>query len=167
MKAILILSCLLVSNMGYCGQPDSTWLDFWVGTWNAEWENPDGSKGTAVNKISKVLGDKIVEENFEQTGVPQGQAFKGRSYSAFIKAKGIWKQTWVDNGGSYLDFISSEENGNPVFQRSFKGKDGKTYSQRMVFYNIKKESFDWRWENSSDEGITWNLSWKIHYSRKS
>lgn len=37
--------------------------------------------------------------------------------------------------------------------------------QRMVFYNISKNELVWNWESSDDNGETWKLNWKIHYTR--
>ncbi len=156
---IISTSPLLASEV------DSTWLDFWVGKWEASWDNGDGTLGSATNHIFRTLGDFVIEENFSQTGVPKDQAFIGRSYSVFNKFTKEWKQTWVDNSGAYLDFKSGEDNGDPVFWRKFTNTKGQEIYQRMVFYNISKEKFDWRWENSTDQGETWNLSWKIAYSR--
>jgi hypothetical protein len=47
-----------------------------------------------------------------------------------------------------------------------KGKNGKQISMRMVFYNIKQDSFDWDWQ-SSEDGTAWKSNWLIHYRRKS
>jgi hypothetical protein len=35
----------------------------------------------------------------------------------------------------------------------------------MVFYDIKKDSFTWDWEGTQDGGETWNLLWRINYTR--
>lgn len=35
----------------------------------------------------------------------------------------------------------------------------------MVWYNISKNEIDWNWERSDDEGKTWAVKWKIHYTR--
>jgi hypothetical protein len=43
---------------------------------------------------------------------------------------------------------------------------GNTVDQRMVFYNIAADSFDWDWETSRDGGRTWELRWRIHYQRR-
>jgi hypothetical protein len=37
---------------------------------------------------------------------------------------------------------------------------------RMVYYNIKSNSFDWSWEASTDGGKLWKQNWLIHYERK-
>jgi hypothetical protein len=52
-----------------------------------------------------------------------------------------------------------------ILSRSFINDD-KEIHQRMIFYNIKNNSFDWNWERSKDAGETWELRWKVHYERK-
>ena len=42
---------------------------------------------------------------------------------------------------------------------------GKAILQRMVWFNISTDSFDWHWEQSSDGGQTWTVQWPIHYRR--
>ncbi len=152
-------------NASHAQELDSAWLDFWIGNWDLEWTNSDGSKGTGKNKIYRVLGDKVIQENFSQTNVEEGQAFIGKSWSVYNPIKKTWNQTWVDNAGAYLDFESGLENGAPVFQRSFVSQKGKKVMQRMVFTEIKEDSFNWSWENSLDEGKSWNTSWAIQYKR--
>jgi len=44
--------------------------------------------------------------------------------------------------------------------------NGIIIQQRMIFYEIKKDSFTWDWENSTDYGKTWSLQWRINYKRK-
>ena len=50
--------------------------------------------------------------------------------------------------------------------RKFTASDGKPAMQKMVFYNISKNSLDWNWEGSKDKGKIWDVLWKIHYKRK-
>lgn len=35
----------------------------------------------------------------------------------------------------------------------------------MRFYDILPGSFTWDWEGTRDGGRTWNLRWRIYYSR--
>ena len=44
--------------------------------------------------------------------------------------------------------------------------NGKPTRQRMTFYNIARDQFDWDWETSDDAGVTWVSRWRIHYTRK-
>lgn len=133
-------------------------FDFWLGTWDAYWT--DSLKGT--NTITKILKTKVVEENF----VFNDKSFVGRSWSVYDSAGKIWKQTWVDDGGSYLIFKGGQEGDKVILRLVDKvNKKGKLVSMRMVFYNIKKESFDWDWQSSEDEK-NWKSEWLINYKRK-
>ena len=146
-----------------CSYPEAKQFDFWVGTWKAEWTGKDGIQKEGTNTIKKILGGCVVEENFD--GNP-GTPLIGISLSVYVHRLKKWKQTWVDNSGGYLDFVGEFEKDKMVLSRSFIDKEGKSISQRMVYYNINKKSFDWNWERSMDEGKTWNVMWKIHYTRK-
>lgn len=89
----------------------------------------------------------------------------GRSYSVYNPRTGKWHQTWVDNQGGYLDFTGQWKDDRMVLSRSFEAK-GKKIMQRMVWYNISHQKFDWNWERSEDGGKTWKVNWQIHYTRK-
>jgi hypothetical protein len=43
--------------------------------------------------------------------------------------------------------------------------DGKEIVQRMVFKEIKNDSFTWDWEKTEDGGKTWKLEWRINYKK--
>lgn len=145
-----------------CSYPEANQFDFWVGTWKAEWTDKDGIKGEGTNTIKKILDGCVIEENFD--GNP-GTTLIGKSLSVFVPGLKKWKQTWVDNSGGYLDFVGGLTEDKMILKREFMNNEGKKISQRMVFYNIEKERFDWNWERSLDEGKTWDLRWKIHYTR--
>lgn len=144
-------------------------FDFWIGKWKATWKNADGSTGQATNEITKILNHQVIQENFQVTNDQSLKGFKGLSFSVYNPSAKVWKQTWVDNQGAYLDFYGKFEGDKRIFERKFTattGKlKGKVVMQRMVFYNIKPQSFDWDWEASLDEGKTWKLNWRIRYTR--
>lgn len=141
-------------------------FDFWLGTWEVSWENRNGDKGSGTNHIRRILDGKVIQENFEIT---QGKqvGFKGRSLSVFNTQTKKWHQTWVDNQGGYFNFVGETDDEKRIFiTKPKKKQNGNTQVQRMVFYEIKKDSFTWDWESSSDEEITWNLNWRIFYKRQ-
>lgn len=43
---------------------------------------------------------------------------------------------------------------------------GQACKQRMVWYNITDDEYDWNWERSDDSGKTWDVKWQIKYRRK-
>ena len=149
-------------DMPPCSYPEAKQFDFWVGTWKAEWKNKDGIEREGTNTIKKILGGCVVEENFD--GNP-GAPLIGKSLSVYVPRLKKWKQTWVDNSGGYLDFVGGFKQGKMILSRDLLNKEGKEISQRMVYYNIKEGSFDWNWERSLDNGKSWNVMWKIQYTR--
>ena len=146
-----------------CSASEASQFDFWVGNWQLTWN--DTSHGT--NKINKILDGCGVQENFYDPAMN----YKGQSWSVYNQNAKQWQQTWVDNQGGYIALTGGMTGDSMVLttaERTVPAKvspTGKIIS-RMVFYNIKSNSFDWSWEASTDGGKTWKNSWLIHYKRK-
>lgn len=139
-------------------------FNFWIGNWEGSWYDENGNKGIATNEITTILDGRCLQEKFEVTS-GQTKGFKGMSISTFIPSKGVWKQNWFDAQGGYFAFTSAYEADKKIFITDLPQSGGKIRRQRMVFYDIKEDSFTWDWEWSDDGGATWNLSWKIAYKR--
>ena len=147
---------------GNCNSENSRQFDFWIGNWSLDWKNADGTNGKGTNVVKKIYDGCVIEENFDGTpSIP----LKGKSFSVYDEKNKIWKQTWVDNNGSYLDFKGGMIDNKMILKRNFNLNGNKIF-QRMIFYNIGENEFDWNWEKSTDEEKTWQLLWKIHYMRK-
>ena len=140
-----------------CSRPEFSQFNFWVGNWELTWN--DTSRGN--NNITVEMGNCLIHEHFSDT---VNQYF-GQSWSMYDTTSKKWKQTWVDNSGEYLDFQGGFENGTMILQRSDINKKGQPVLQRMIFFNIAKNTFDWDWESSTDGGVSWKSQWKIHYRR--
>lgn len=138
-------------------------LDFWLGEWDLTWPGDKGETGHGTNRITQVLAGCVIQENFSGE---TSMSLRGMSVSTFDLQAGKWKQTWVDNEGSYLDFVGEFAHGEMILQREATRPDGARIIQRMVYKNITPNEFDWSWERSSDGGKTWQLVWPIHYKRK-
>ena len=151
-------------NQKPCTAEQAGQFDFWLGTWDLEWTDAQGKKQRGTNTIIKILGGCVIEENFSTVGA---DPYVGRSHSVYAAKEGVWKQTWVDSGGDYLDFTGRFEGGNMILRREKNETDGKKILQRMIFSNIQKDSILWDWESSADGGKTWTTNWKIYYKRRS
>lgn len=143
-----------------CNSPESRQLDFWLGEWDLAYTGPNGQPARSRNRITKTLDGCAVLEEF--AGAP-GTKLDGRSYSAYDRLAKRWKQTWVDNTASYLDFEGATVDGDMAFVRSVT-RDGKTSHQRMVFRDVKPDSLKWLWQSSPD-GKAWTTQWEIDYKR--
>ncbi|MBI5965754.1 MAG: hypothetical protein HY863_19930 [Chloroflexi bacterium] len=134
-------------------QPENE-FDFWLGEWDVRW----GEDGCGTNRIEKILGGRVIQENFSAPDLI------GMSVSCFDPERQLWCQTWVDNNGTYLDFTGKSENEKMILERYALIK-GQVSKQRMVWYEIEADKFEWNWERS-DDGETWRVLWNIHYTRK-
>ena len=140
---------------------DGTELDFWLGEWDCAW---DGGHGT--NRLTRILGDRVVLEEFEAAPDADGTGgLQGRSWSVFEGERRLWRQTWVDDQGSYLDLVGDIVDGCFAFVRASPER-GPAARQRMVFRDVQADRFRWTWESSPDDGATWVTRWEIRYRRR-
>jgi hypothetical protein len=146
-----------------CDSPESRALDFWIGEWELTYQGDDGKPAKSRNRITKVLDGCAILEEF--SGAP-GTKLDGRSYSTLDRISKQWKQTWVDNTGTYLDFTGGALDGEMFFVREVE-RAGKRIRQRMIFQDVKADSLTWRWQRSDDGGATWATQWEIAYRRLS
>jgi hypothetical protein len=146
-----------------CSSPKASEFDFWVGDWELTW----GDTLHGKNRIEKMFGNCTIHENFEdpKTG------FLGQSWSVYNSNYNQWQQTWVDNNGGYIVLTGGMAGDTMVLitaERTVPERISLTrkMQNRMLYYNIKNDSFDWDWQVSTDGGITWKSNWKIHYDRR-
>ena len=156
---------ILLFAFSYKSYSQSSAFDFWIGDWNLTWTDQNDQIVKGSNTIEQVLNEKVIQENFTSLEEDLSKRFIGKSWTVYNPVKNEWKQTWVDNSGSYLDFTGFINENLKGFQRSFINPKGKKIYQRMIFHDIKEDSFTWDWQNSSD-GENWNLQWRINYTRK-
>jgi hypothetical protein len=166
MRTLLI--GLLLVNTPVLGQPapaspcsgvEFKQIDFWLGDWDARWEaSPGTPAGRGSNHITRTYDGCVTEEHFE------GGPLNGHSVSTYFARTKNWRQTWVDNQGGYIDLEGGpDEHGN--FVLTTLARPGTAAASRMVFTDIKPDSFTWRWQATQD-GRTWADSWVIRYTRK-
>jgi hypothetical protein len=166
MRTIILPLCLVIGFQAIaqtppakpCTAPQATQFDFWIGEWNLTWN--DTLHG--INKIEKVLGECTVQENFYDPNTK----YTGKSWSVYNSRTAKWHQTWVDDRGSYIVLTGGMEGDNMVLKTGEQQTPNGKQINRMVYHNIKADSFDWSWEASTDGGTTWKPSWQIHYVRK-
>jgi hypothetical protein len=171
LRSIVFLLCIIsLSSQAQnntqpppCSSPEASQFDFWLGDWTATWS--DTLHGT--NHIEKIMGGCTVQENFTDPNIN----YLGKSWTVYNANYKIWQQTWVDNQGGYIALTGGKAGDSMILTTAERNvpvtisATGKLTS-RMVFYNIKQDSFNWNWEASSDGGKTWKLNWHIQYRRK-
>lgn len=165
MKSLLLFLFIFTSYMSFaqnnikpCSAPEASQFDFWVGDWNLY--SADTLTGT--NAVYKIMDGCTLQENFESSKIK----YRGKSWSMYNNQTKEWQQTWVDNQGGYIVLNGKFENGTMILFTGVTKANGKDMVYRMRYHDIKKDSFEWDWESSSDNAVTWKPDWHIHYERK-
>jgi hypothetical protein len=135
--------------------PEAAQLDFWIGEWDCTWQG-----GSGRNTITRELGDRVILERFRAN---PPEVFNGTSLSVFTSGVG-WRQTWVDDQGSYWAFTGGMADDKMVLA-TMDTEAGRSVHKRMVFSDIGPQAFTWSWERSEDAGVTWKQVWRIGYRR--
>jgi hypothetical protein len=131
---------------------DNREFDFWLGEWDLSWG--DGQRGT--NSVYSDFDGRVVVESFD--GRPSTE-LQGMSVSSFDEAAGTWRQTWVDNQGTFLTFAGGFADGRMELRSVL------VPLTRMRWYDITPDSLEWAYERSPDGGTTWLPLWEISYRR--
>src|ERR1700761_8010861 len=151
----------LAGGQPTCSSDQFHELDFWLGNWNAQWDGGgQGPAGRGTNHITRSYEGCVIEEHFSAR---PGAHLEGHSVSTFFMPAKEWRQTWVDNEGGYID-LKGGPDGKGDFVLTTLPRAESSKASRMIFSDIKKHSFLWRWQTTLD-GKKWIDSWVIHYSR--
>lgn len=159
MQKFLTLTFLSLSLSLSAQDLNSASFDFWLGEWKLKWVNAQGDTIEGANHVERILAGKVIQENFFS---PTG--FEGKSWSVYSPS-GEWKQTWVDNGGGYLEFTGAQSGDSLIFEMEPAMINEKPTIRRMVFFNIKPDSFTWRWQSALAGSQKWQTKWEIFYER--
>ena len=151
-----------------CSAAEHRQFDFWIGDWQlvVRTRSAPGAdtwvESRATNEIRATYGGCAIEEHFRAEG--PDEPWSGHSVSTY--AEGKWRQTWVDDQGSYMTFVGRFSSGEMILDGEPMTKDGKSFRMRMVFTAITKEALTWRWERTDDDGAHFRPTMTIEYARR-
>lgn len=144
-----------------CTGPEYRALDFWVGDWVAE-----DAQGNAIgtNRVTRnEYGDCVITEHFKMND----GSLIGHSVSIYRPGLKQWRQVWVDNQNGFFDLVGGPvSGGDHIFHFENKRVTETQPYQRMIWQDVKPDSFIWRWQRRAKAEDAWADSWVIHYKRK-
>lgn len=138
--------------------PEVRQFDFWVGDW--EVTTPDGEL-SGHNCIEKLLGDRVLQENWTGTS-----GHVGRSFNLYDASIGKWRQFWVDASGLALVLTGGIVDGAMVLEGA-RLSDGKSVLDRITWTPNADGTVRQLWETSDDGGAKWTVIFDGLYRRKS
>ena len=144
-----------------CASEEFRTLDFWVGDWIAQ--DQEG-KRIGTNRVTRdEYGDCVITEHFRM----DDRSLIGHSISIYRPGLKQWRQNWVDNQGGYFDLTGGPVTGaDHIFALENKRVTDTQPFARMIWQDVKPDSFTWRWQRKAKAEDDWADSWVIHYRRK-
>lgn len=140
-------------------EPESAQLDFWLG----EWEVSNRADGRVVghNRIEALEGGCLLVESYTTD-----RGYAGKSMSFYDKVLGQWRQLWVDNSGTIMEFQGNFRDGSMRFEGEQKSRDGSRARLKMTFTPEAEGTVRQLIEQSGDGGKTWTVSFDGRYVKR-
>jgi hypothetical protein len=139
-----------------CADAPSHQFDFWIGDWDVY--NPDG-KLVGVNRIAPLYGC-VLHESWRAPKVD------GQSFNRYDADRGLWHQTWVDNGGSLLLLEGGLKDGAMVMSdANIPARKAAMPINEITWSKQTDGSVRQLWRTSKDGGKTWQTAFDGKYVR--
>jgi hypothetical protein len=138
-------------------------FDFWIGQWDVTpWTGVTVPGQTAgFNDVHPILEHCIVFENWKG-----GAGGEGKSFNYYDTNLGKWRQIWMDDSGSALDYTGEFRDGAMRFTGWTLDAQGHRVEQKLTFTPIDKDTVRQTFEASSDGGKTWQTTFDGRYVRR-
>ena len=136
-----------------CPAAESRQFDFWLGDW--ELERSDGARARV--RVTSTHDGCVIQEDFDAA---PAMPLTGRSLASWDPQTRGWRQTWVDNQGSFFSFTGGMDDGRMTLTAPHVNA-GKPSLHRRVWSAVTADSYEWDWVTSDDGGRTWRSAWKF------
>jgi hypothetical protein len=157
----LALPLAAQAQQSTCQTAEHRSFDFWEGSW--EVQLPDG-RIAGHNTIRRLMGGCVLHERYTTPG-----GYEGESLNIFDASRGVWHQTWTDNGGLLLTLEGGFESDRMILSGETVDTAGAVTKQRITWSRIDGDPDRVRqhWETSNDGGSSWTTAFDGVYVRRS
>ena len=136
-------------------------FDFWIGEWNVE--TTQGGVPAGESKIELILGDCVIQENWQSNGNP----YSGKSYNMYNAALKRWEQYWVDNSAGNIFFYGGLKDGvMDYWTDEIPQPSGPPLKRHLQFFKLGPDKVRQFSQGSTDGGKTWKPEYDFTYVRK-
>jgi hypothetical protein len=152
-----VLTVIVMAISPPCDAPETAVLDFWTGDWDVTWE---GGKGH--DRVTRSKDGCEIDDDFDT-----GFGARKRSYSVWPNYNVGWAMSLLN--GPFPDGYQPSPlvyfTGRPVGSGyAFESGVAGTSAHRVLFSDIRKDSFTWHWQHSPD-GTVWTDKLVARYVR--
>jgi hypothetical protein len=141
-----------------CDAPEFRQFDFWIGDWNVSLPN---GQLAGTNLVTLEEDGCLIREHWKGSGGSSGQSF-----NFYDRVRRQWRQVWIDNGGSALDFAGTFRDGRMAYSGTSTDASGRSVQHRLTFFRNDDGSVRQLWESSTDGGGSWTVAFDGLYRRK-
>jgi hypothetical protein len=133
-------------------------FDFWIG----EWVVTQNGQFAGTSSVQPILGHCTIFEQWESVN-----GGFGKSFNYYDPGLDHWRQIWIDDSGSIIEFTGEARDGGIFFTaETVKPGDGSVTHHKFEFTVIGEDGVRQYWETSTDDGKTWQSIWDGRYERK-
>src|SRR4051812_13946593 len=141
-----------------CTAPEFRQFDFWIGKWRVI--NPLNGKEGGTSEISRASTGCAIQEEWKDA-----RGTTGMSINYYDSNSRKWHQDWVGGDGTILH-LQGELAGNAMVLTG-EGKTAKGLSlNRITWTPLDGGKVKQEWALSSDNGLTWQISFVGIYERQ-
>ncbi|MEQ1548083.1 MAG: hypothetical protein ABL918_05465 [Chakrabartia sp.] len=133
-------------------------FDFWIGTWDVFTTGKDNQ--VAISIVESLYGSCVLRENWQPiAGAPGG------SLNSFDRVSRIWRQTWADASGNWVEFTGGISGTAMILNGNWREMNGsgKDVLTRMTYSRGAEGFVRQLGEQSLDNGKTWTPSFDFTY----
>lgn len=144
-----------------CETAEHRAFDFWVGEWSVS--RADTGAKVAESRIEKLYSGCGIRENWMPTG-----GTGGGSLNAYDPQARLWRQSWVDSTGAWVDFSGGVVDKAIVLTGLWRNyvAQGKDAMIRMTYRKRDDGSVSQVGEQSTDFGKSWSIAFAFIYRSK-
>lgn len=137
--------------------PKNREFDFWLGEWDVtSLGQPAGS-----NDIQLILGGCVLFENWSGAS-----GTFGKSFNFYDANEDHWRQIWVDDTGGVVEFTGQFRDGILYYTGvTHDASSGAKMQHKLTFTPNEDGSVRQLWEQSTDDGATWQVAFDGLYQR--
>ena len=168
---------LVSEEMNAIAVPETGHMSRLIGEWSmtSETRQEDGSWSASEGQIADwnffyTLDGQAIQDVWvaPPRAVEVEDATKrqiGSNIRIYWPEKKQWEMVWVaPRWGYVMSFTATSDDEKVVMLTKEKTPQG--HDQRITFFNMTGDTFDWEMERSDDNGETWNAVFRLHGARK-
>jgi tetratricopeptide (TPR) repeat protein len=132
-------------------------FDFWIGRWDVTVQG----KHVGTNAVEPIANDCALLENWT---ADKGGA--GKSINFYDANTRQWQQTWMGADGGALNLFGKYEDDALRLHGETVKPDGSKTLHKLTFFKLPNDQVRQLWEDSSDDGKSWQVVWDGLYTRQ-